>query len=317
MFPGLDPQTLWLIGGVFGFLSVASVIGFILGRRADTPGTSDATRATVVNLNARLRAWWVIITVCALALLAGCVGASVLFGLASFWALREFVTLTPTTPGDHRALFWVFFVITPLQYYLVATQWYGLFVILIPVYAFLFIPMRMALVGDCEHFLERAARTQWGLMVCVYCVSYAPALMTLLPDKNGGARLLLFFLLVVQSSDVLQYIWGKLFGRHPIAPRISPNKTWEGFIGGIGSAAALGTALWRTTPFNPWQAAGMSLVVTLLGFAGGLTMSAIKRDRGVKDYGTLIQGHGGVLDRVDSICFAAPVFFHLTRYYFT
>ncbi len=312
-----DTQTLTLIGGVFGFLSVASVIGYILHKRTRSPKTTEATRATVANLNARLRAWWVIVAVCAVALLLGKIGACVLFGLASFWALREFITLTPTQAGDHHALFWVFFIITPFQYYLVATEWYGLFIIMIPVYAFLFIPVRMAVCGEYENFLERASRTQWALMVCVYCVSHAPALMTLPLGRNGGARLLLFFLLVVQSSDVLQYVWGKLFGRHPIAPRISPSKTWEGFVGGIGSATALGTALWWATPFNPWQAAGMSLAITLLGFGGGLTMSAIKRDRGVKDYGTLIQGHGGVLDRVDSICFAAPVFFHLTRYFFT
>ncbi len=313
----MDRPTLSLLGGILGFLALCSLIGFALGRRASAPGTSDSHHATVENLNARLRAWWVIFGLVAVSVLLGRVGACVLFGLASFWALREFVTLTPTRAGDHRALFWVFFVITPLQYYLVAIEWYGLFVILIPVYAFLFIPMRMSLTGDCEHFLERAAKTQWGLMVCVYCVSYAPALMTLPFGRGGGARLLLFFLLVVQFSDVFQYVWGKLFGRHPIAPRVSPNKTWEGFVGGVGSATLLGAGLWWATPFNPWQAAGLSLVITLLGFAGGLTMSAIKRDRGVKDYGTLIQGHGGVLDRIDSICFAAPVFFHLIRYYFT
>ncbi len=313
----MDSTTKWLLGGILAFLSLTSLISYVLGLRMARPGASESARATVANLNARMRAWWVIVAVCAVALWLGLAGACVLFGLASFWGLREFVTLTPTRAGDHRALFWVFFVITPWQYYLVATQWYVMFMILIPVYAFLFIPMRMSLTGDTEHFLERAARTQWGLMVCVYCVSYAPALMTLPVRKSGGASLLLFFLLVVQLSDVFQYIWGKLFGRHPIAPHVSPNKTWEGFVGGIASATALGMALWWATPFNPWQAAGMSLVITLLGFAGGLTMSAIKRDRGVKDYGTLIQGHGGVLDRMDSICFAAPVFFHLTRYYFT
>ena len=316
----MDKLTSFLIGGIFVLLTVATLIGYVLGRRALRPGTSDSTVATVANLNARLRAWWIIVGLCTLAVWLGTVGACVLFGLASFWALREFVTLTPTRAADHRALFWVFFVITPLQYYLIATRWYGLFVILIPVYAFLFIPMRMSLTGDCENFLERAARTQWGLMICVYCVGYAPALMTLdlvHSDRWVGGRLLLFFLLVVQLSDVFQYIWGKLYGKHPIAPNVSPNKTWEGFVGGVGSATLLGAALWWATPFNPWQAAGMSLVITLLGFAGGLTMSAIKRDRGVKDYGTLIQGHGGVLDRVDSICFAAPVFFHLTRYFFT
>ena len=129
--------------------------------------------------------------------------------------------------------------------------------------------------------------------------------------------MLLYFVLVVQASDVLQYIWGKTLGKHKIAPAVSPNKTWEGFLGGVATATLLGTALWWATPFTPWQAAGMSFAITLMGFAGGLVMSAIKRDRGVKDYGTLIKGHGGVMDRIDSLCFSAPVFFHLTRYFFT
>lgn len=156
-------------------------------------------------------------------------------------------------------------------------------------------------------------------MICVYCVSHAPALLTLeIPGFEGqNGKLLFYFVLVVQASDVLQYIWGKLFGKHKIAPTVSPNKTWEGFLGGVTTATLLGTALWWATAFTPWQAAGMSLAITLMGFVGGLVMSAIKRDRGVKDYGTLIQGHGGVMDRIDSLCFSAPVFFHLTRYFFT
>jgi phosphatidate cytidylyltransferase len=130
-------------------------------------------------------------------------------------------------------------------------------------------------------------------------------------------KLLLYLILVVQMSDVLQYLWGKLAGRHPIALTVSPNKTVEGFVGGVLSATALGSALWAMTPFRPWQAAVISLIITLMGFAGGLTMSAIKRDRGLKDFGTTLPGHGGILDRIDSLCFAAPIFFHLTRYYFT
>ena len=309
-----DPQTLWLIAGVFTFLGLASGAGCLLGRRDFADG---AARSTISNLNARLRAWWVIVAVCTLAFLFGPIGVTILFGLVSFRALREFITVTGAHAADHRPLFWVFFIITPLQYALVATRWYGLFVVLIPVYALLFIPIRMAIRGDCEDFLPRAACIQWALMICVYCVSYAPALATLPLAKGGGLGLPLYFLLVVQLSDVFQYIWGKLLGRRKIAPRISPNKTWEGFLGGVGTATALGSALWWITPFNPWQSAGMSLAITLLGFAGGLTMSAIKRDRGVKEWGTLIRGHGGVLDRIDSICFAAPVFFHLTRYFFT
>ena len=155
-------------------------------------------------------------------------------------------------------------------------------------------------------------------MVCVYCVSHAPALLMLnIPGYQGqSAKLLFYLVLVTELSDVFRYVWGKTLGRHPMVPRVSPNKTWEGFIGGVVTATAVGAALWWATPFTPWQSAGMSLAITLMGFSGGLVMSAIKRDRGVKDYGAMIEGHGGVMDRIDSICFSAPVFFHLTRYFF-
>jgi phosphatidate cytidylyltransferase len=315
MIASFDREMVWLLSVVLGTLIVSSAIGLVINQRV----AGESARAVVENLNARVRAWWVMCGVFALAVLTGGIGSLVLFGVISFAALREFITLTPTRPGDHRTLFWSFFVITPLQYYLVGIAWYGLFSILIPVYAFLFVPIRTVLAGDTESFLERIAKIQWGLMVCVYCVSHVPALLTLKISgyENQNAKLLFYFVLVVQLSDVLQYVWGKWLGRHKIAPNVSPNKTWEGFLGGVGSATLIGTALWWATPFNPWQAAGMSLVITLMGFAGGLTMSAIKRDRGVKDYGTLIEGHGGMLDRIDSICFAAPIFFHMTRYFFT
>lgn len=311
----LDRQTIWLVGGVLALLVVSSLIGWLLSLRV----TSDKSKATVQNLNARIRAWWMMVAVFGLAMATGGIGSIVLFALTSFLALREFITLTPTRAGDHRTLFWIFFIILPLQYYLIAIKWYGLFSILIPVYAFLFIPIRSAMAGDCENFLERTAKIQWGLMVCVYCISHVPALLTLqIPGYEGqNGKLMFYFVLVAQISDVLQYVWGKLLGRHKIVPNVSPNKTWEGFIGGIASATLIGAGLWWATPFTPLQSAGMSLLITLMGFCGGLVMSAIKRDRGVKDYGSMIEGHGGVMDRIDSLCFAAPVFFHLTRFFFT
>jgi phosphatidate cytidylyltransferase len=278
----------------------------------------DKARAVVGNLNARIRAWWVMAAFFSGAVLLGLGGAVLLFAAMSFIALREFLTLTPTHRADHRALFWVFFVITPAQYWLVWREWYGLFSIFIPVYACLWLPMRNALAGETKDFLARTAKAQWALMVCVYFVSHAPALLTL-PLEGGsreGAKLLFFLVVVVQMSDVLQYVWGKSIGRRRLAPSISPNKTWEGLIGGVLSATVVGTALWWATPFSPIAAALMSFVLTAMGFAGGLIMSAIKRDRGVKDFGTLVGGHGGVLDRIDSLCFAAPVFFHLTRYFY-
>ncbi len=310
-----DRDLVRLVGGVLALLVVASAAGFLLARRARTP----AGRETVANLNARIRAWWIMAAVFTAAIATGGATSVLLFALMSFLALREFVTLAPTRREDHRTLFWSFFLITPFQYWLIAQRWYGLFAIMIPVYAFVFVAVSNVLAGRTEGFLERTATIHWGLMVCVYCVSYAPALLLLEIPGYGkkNTKLLIFLVLVVELSDVLQYVFGKLFGRRRIAPAISPNKTWEGFAGGILSATAVGTALWWVTPFSPLSAAAMSLAITLSGFAGGLILSAIKRDRGVKDYGTLIAGHGGMLDRIDSLCFAAPIFFHLTRYFFT
>lgn len=307
-----DPQLKWMATGVLALLAVSSVTGRLLVRlRGDNP--------TLRNLNARVRAWWVMVAVFGGAVWTGPVATNVLFALISFLALREFITLTPTRRGDHRALFWVFFVITPLNYIILGTGWYAFWIIFIPVYAFLFLAMRAALAGDCERFLERTAKVQWGLMICVYCVSHAPALLQL--DIRGyagqNAKLLFWFVLVVQLSDVLQYVWGKTLGRHPVAPTVSPSKTAEGLIGGMLSASAIGALLWRVTPFRPMEAAAMAFTITAMGFAGGLVASAIKRDRGVKDYGSLIEGHGGVMDRIDSLCFSAPIFFHLVRYYHT
>ncbi len=310
-----DRQTLWLFGGLFALLLVSTIVGQILRRSLRGEGSTKV----VANLNARIFAWWIMAGVFSLAVVVGKTACITLFGIMSFLALREFITLTPTKPGDHRALFWAFFVITPLHYYTLATGWYQLVVLFIPVYAFLFIPIRTALAGDSERFLERSAKVQWGLMVCVYFVSYAPGLLLLnIPGYEGqNAKLLFFLVCVVQLSDVLQYVWGKLCGRHPIAPRLSPSKTIEGFIGGALSAIGLGAALHGITPFTPMQAAGMAAIIVVMGFFGGLVMSAIKRDRGVKDYGELLPGHGGMMDRIDSLCFAAPIFFHAVRYWFT
>jgi phosphatidate cytidylyltransferase len=309
-----DPALVRLVGGILALLVVASAVGAVLARKA----RSEAARATVANLNARIRAWWLMVGVFTIAVWTGGIGSIVLFALMSVLALREFVTLAPTRREDHRTLVWSFFVVTPLQYLLIAIRWYGLFAIMIPVYAFVLVAVSNVIAGRTDRFLERTATIHWGLMVCVYCVSHAPALLILqIPGYRSNAKLLVFLVLVVQLSDVLQYVFGKLFGRHRIAPVISPNKTWEGFLGGVIAASGIGTALWWATPFTPAEALAMSTAITLAGFAGGLVMSAIKRDRGVKDYGALIAGHGGMLDRIDSLCFAAPVFFHLTRYFFT
>lgn len=308
------PDTWLLFGGIFAALMLATLVSETLRWRLHGRRSS-----AIDNLVSRVRAWWVMVVVVGLAFWIGRTGVIVLFAVISLFALREFITLTPTRRGDYYALLAAFYVVLPGQYWLVYDDWYGLFSIFIPVYGFLLLPILATVEGDTRHFLERTSKVQWGLMICVFCISHVPALLNLyIPGYEGRNLLLIAFLVVVvQSSDVLQYVWGKLAGRHLIAPKLSPSKTVEGFAGGVLSASLLGMGLWWITPFSPWQAFGLALAINLMGFWGGLVMSAIKRDRGIKDWGQMIEGHGGMLDRLDSVCFAAPVFFHLVRYFWT
>lgn len=304
--------TVHLFLGIGIVLMVASLIGALLRWRFGQNNT------VISNLNARIKAWWLMVAVIGISFLGGRSGVILLFLLISFFCLREFITLTVTRRSDHLALVAAFFLVLPVQYLLVWADWYGSFSIFIPVYAFLLMPFLACLGHETTNFLNRAAQTQWALMICVYAISHVPALLAMPIPGYGDRNMLLvvFLIMVVQSSDVLQYVWGKLLGRHKIAPNVSPSKTVEGFVGGILSATGLGAALWWITPFTPWQAAGMALAITVMGFVGGLVMSAIKRDRGVKDWGRMIEGHGGMMDRLDSVCFSAPIFFHLLRYFF-
>ena len=335
-----DPVTWIFVAGVLLLLGAATTVGQFLKGQPE----SGLNPAMIETFKRRVRVWWLLCSLLAAALLFPRGVTVVLFGLLSFWALREFITLTPTRLSDHRTLFWVFVLFTPLQFVLVALGKYDVYSILIPVYGLLFVTARVAFSGDPKRFLERTAKIQAGLVLCIYCLSLAPALLYLdiyttenlavylaivteegaesvaakaVPTYGKNALLLFYFVFMVQMGDALQYVWGKILGKRVIAPAISPTRTWEGFFAGVGSTALLGAALYWATPYNEWQAGCMSLVVALAGFAGGMAMSAIKRDRGVKDYGTLVVGHGGVLDRIDSLCFAAPVFFLLTKTFFT
>jgi phosphatidate cytidylyltransferase len=346
----LDARTNILLFSVMAILLVAYLVGRALRRQPE----STANPAVVRTFNLRVRAWAMMCAILIAGFLLDYIATVVLFALVSFWALREFITMTPTRRGDHRTLFWTFFLFTPLQYFLVAwgRDAYGYYTIMIPVYASLFIPARIAISGDPKRFLERVAKIQAALLICVYALSHAPALLDLdlrtaegqpwvigMPDaaaepgqpnvqaaervapdpenRGSNAGLLFFFVLLVQLNDVFQYMWSQLLGRNVIAPQINATRTWEGFIGGVLSTVLVGILLSWATPFGVVWAGPIAGAVAIAGFAGSMTMSGIKRDRGVKDYGTLVSGHAGVLDRIDSICFAAPVFFHITRFFFS
>jgi phosphatidate cytidylyltransferase len=266
------------------------------------------------ELAARIRTWWVIIVLLGTALLLPPLAGILLFAFISYLAFKEYITLIPTRRADHRVLFLAYLAI-PLQYYWVAIGWYGVFIVFIPVYVFLLLPLRMVLIGEMEGFIRAAGTLHWGLMVTVFSLSHAAYLLALPASGNpaaGGQGLLLYLLVLTELNDVAQYIWGKTFGRHKVLPKVSPKKTVEGLLGGILTTIVAAVILAPfLTPLLPWEAGAMGLILGLGGFFGDVTISAVKRDLRIKDSGTILPGHGGILDRVDSLTFTAPLFFHL------
>ena len=309
---GLDqvrPPLLWGFGAVFGVLLVASVLVLVL------PVLKPAGDWRELRL--RVWSWWAMVALLAGALALGWVAVTLLFAAIAFIALREFLSLAPLRREDRLVVLFAYLTI-PLSFGLIALGWYGVYLVAIPVWFFLATPFLMAIGGQTRAYLATVATITWAVIVCVYNLGVIPLLMRA-PDESGAAGvagMVFLLLLATEANDVLQYCCGKLFGRHRIIPAVSPNTTWEGFIGGWILTAIL---IWFLTPvFTPMSGYPVLILAALLplaGFAGDVTMSAVKRDLGVKDTSRLIPGHGGLLDRIDSLTFTAPLFFHLMAYY--
>lgn len=300
---------LWGIAGVFAILVVASIVVFAMVRARPARDYGE--------LKARISSWWVMVTVLAVAIVLSPLVSVAFLGFISFLALKEYFSLIPTRRADRRVLFWAYLAI-PIQFYWIGIEWYGMFIIFVPVYMFLLLPLALLLTGQTDGFLRAAGSLHWGLMTMVFAIGHAAYLLALPEEVNpaaGGAGLLLFLIFLTQFNDVAQYFWGKLFGRRKVVPAVSPNKTYGGLLGGVATTTCLAWLIApHLTPLVSWQAPVAGLIIGLAGFAGDVTISALKRDLGVKDSGALIPGHGGVLDRVDSLTFTAPLFFHYIYY---
>ena len=306
---GLSTEVLASLAGVYGLLIVAS-LGLLI-QRARHP-EKDTT-----ELVQRTRSWWVMITIFTLAIVLSRTVSIVFFGILSFLALKEYLSIIPTRRADRRVLFWAYLAI-PIQYYWVATGWYGMFIIFVPVYLFLLLPLRMVMIGETKYFLRAIGTLHWGLMMTVFSISHVAYLLVLPGDTAaGGAALVLYLVFLTEFNDVAQFVWGKLFGKHKITPTVSPNKTWEGFIGGVVTTGLLGVVLAPLlTPMSFPMSLAAGLLIGVSGFVGDITLSALKRDLGIKDSSGLIPGHGGLLDRLDSLIYTAPLFFHFIRYFY-
>ncbi|MGR3484610.1 MAG: phosphatidate cytidylyltransferase [Paracoccaceae bacterium] len=304
---GTGASILLIAAGVATILTALTLIGeHLRGRRAEPD-------LAVEVFNVRVNAWWGMSILLSLALLAGKVGVLILFAFASLSALREFVTLTAKRPADHLSLALGFFVLLPAQYLLVGFEVEWAFTLMIPVYAFLWLPVITALRGDPDRFLTRVAETQWALMICVFCASHVPALVTLdlgAGEAGRGVLLIVFLVMCVQTGDLADYYVGRRIGRRRIAPGLSP-RTWEGAAAGLLAAGLTGAVLFWVTPLDAFGAFGLGMLGFAVGLPGSFVFRAIKRDRGVQDFSHLIPGHGGFLDQLDTVIFAAPVFFHV------
>ncbi len=311
-----DQQVALLFVVLFGLLLLASAAAALLALRE----RSSAQQARDMRLHRELRAVWVGALVFWAAWVSGPAGATLLFGVLSFLALREFITLVQTRRGDHRSLLLAFFVVLPIQYVLVANRNFDLFSVFIPVYVFLAIPVVSALAGDPQRFLERNTKIQWGIMVCVHGLSHAPALVLLdFPQHRGRGAFLLFFLVVVASgAQLAQAAAARHLRLRPLARHIDRSFSLAAWSLGIATGALLGLALFWITPFQPGQALAMAAIAAAAGTLGELVMQALKRDAGVRYWGNTssVTGAVGLLDRVAPLCFAAPVFFHSVRWYF-
>jgi phosphatidate cytidylyltransferase len=308
---GLPEHVVYATAGIWALLIAATVLVLVLRWRK--PGHYD-------ELVSRTASWWWMIGAFTFAIAVGETVAIVFLAFISYLALKEYLSLIPTRRIDRGLLLFAYLAI-PIQYYWAAIDWYNMFLVFVPVWLFLFFPALMALRGETRGFLSAVGTLSWGLMLTVFCLSHMAMLLVSGEVHNpvaGGVGLLFFLVVLTQFNDVAQYTWGKLLGRHKVTPQVSPKKTWEGLIGGVLTTVALAAVIGPyLTPMDVLWSALAGLVLGVAGFLGDITISGMKRDLGVKDTGGLIPGHGGIFDRVDSLTYAAPAFFHFFRYFFT
>jgi len=304
----IPPISAITMGMVFTLLVIASFSRLLLEKK--NPNQDYA------ELRQRIQSWWVIVLLLFVVLILSNNAAITFFGLVSFLALKEFLSIVPTRQTDRRILFWAYISI-PFQYYWIASGWYEVSIIFIPVYVFLFLPMRAVLIGDTQGFIRSLSIIHWAVMLTVFCISHIAILLTL-PVKNeqaGAIGLVLYLIFMTQFNDVCQYLWGKSFGRHKIIPKVSPNKTWEGLLGAMITMTVISAVIapWLT-PLTWQQGLAAGALISGSGFIGDVVVSSVKRDLRIKDSGDLIPGHGGILDRMDSLIYTAPLFFHFLYY---
>ncbi|MGO1922868.1 MAG: phosphatidate cytidylyltransferase [Jeotgalicoccus sp.] len=306
----LTDEVLYVLIGIVAVLIISTIITKVMKQKNNSSGLKE--------VEMRIRSWWIMFIIFTFALIIHSTISLIFMALLCFLALKEYFSLIPFNRAHRLVLFWAYMTI-PIQFLLIYLGWYGMFIVFIPVYMFLLIPIQAIIVGETKNFLRSIATVQWGVMLMVFGLSHL-AFLLVLPGREesvAGAGLVLFLVVLTQANDVAQFIWGKMLGKKKIIPKVSPNKTWAGFIGGVLTTTVLAVILAPLiTPFSLFASIIAGLYIGLTGFIGDVNISALKRDLNIKDTSAIIPGHGGILDRVDSLTYTAPLFFHFTRYFY-
>jgi phosphatidate cytidylyltransferase len=241
-----------------------------------------------------------------------------LLSFISFLALKEYLSLIHTRRADRRVLFWAYLAV-PFQYYWIWLEWYGMFVIFIPVYVLLFLAAQMVVIGETKGFLNAIGIIHWGLMMTVFSLGHLAYILVLPPDQNpmGGNRgLVLFLVAITQINDIAHYsidILGKKFFRNRprIMPALAPLKTLEGFL--IATVVTV-FSTWFLAPYltflKPYEAISLGIILAVGGFIGDMVISTVKKDLGREFF-----SNKGVMNRIDSLTYTAPLFFHFIYYF--
>lgn len=306
----LSNEMITVLIGVFIVLIISTIISQILLRKYPNKDTE--------NIWLRVKSWWMMCIIFSFALMIHKTVSLIFMAFLCFLALKEYFSLIPTNRSHRLVYLWAYLTI-PIQFILIYNGLYGFFIVFIPVYMFLFIPIQALIVGETKGFLHSMATIQWGIMLFVFSLSHLAYLIVLPGNEQSvsGASLVLFLVILTQANDVFQYISGKLFGKRKIIPKVSPNKTWAGFIGGVILTTLLSMLLGSLlTPFTLTGMIAAGMYISISGFIGDVNISALKRDLNIKDTSQAIPGHGGILDRVDSLTYTAPLFFHFTRFFY-
>lgn len=254
--------------------------------------------------------WFILIPILLIPLLLGrtyFIFVVLLLALASF---REFTRATGL--WTDKSFTWAGYLSIILIFYAVFIDWYALYNAL-PIYCMLAVLAIPILRGEFEHMIQKTCLTILGILYFGWLFSH----LAYFENMQGGIGYIIFIIILVELNDALAATFGKLFGRHKFVPRISPNKTIEGTaLSLVGILFFAHIFRFAIPEYSTWQIWVIAILISIGGTCGDLVISFIKRDLQIKDMGKLIPGHGGILDRFDSLIFVAPIFFHFTRYFF-